>query len=210
MAAGLLTTAPNYNGAISTDDIVACSGASAGTTGGCQPGPPCYAGASCSLFSQLNFSPLFGQFAGSTAYQRSDNSGATDQLFAWLCHAPVVRLDFGSHATESTTGAKELEVGLSPSVGPPVATCPTDTDQVPSVGGAPHFTEVNDPNQQALKAYNATWGSGNINPQAAFADMNWAEATYFGMNVAALQKRRPGISCCRRRHRSMRRSPMPP
>ena len=191
MVSGLLTNASNYSDAALADDVVPCSGPSQGTDGSCLPGPPCYADATCSLFTQLNFVTGFTQFSQELAFQRSDNSGATDQLFNWLCSAPTVPLNFGSGygsgPTETMSGAQELEYGLTPPSGPPVTTCPSNTDQVPAVGGVPRFTEVNDPSQQALKAFDGVYLSNSTNPYAAFANMNWAEARYYGMNVAALQ-----------------------
>jgi hypothetical protein len=188
MAAGLLTNASNYNDAAGTDDLVPCSGPSLGTNGNCLFGPgPCYGASTCSLFSQLNFVNTFEQFTSISGYQRSDSAGSTDQLFGWLCNAPKVALNFGSHPIETMSGAQELDLGLTPSHGPPVTSCPAGIDQVPAVQGDSTFTTVNDPSQQALKAYNSVFGSGSTNPYASFADMNWAEASYFGMNIAALQ-----------------------
>jgi hypothetical protein len=192
MAAGLLTSSPTYDGADLTDDVVPCSGPSevpGHTNGECIPGAPCYSqtGSDCSLFAQLNFADGYEEYTQNSGFERSDNSGATDQLFTWLCNAPKVPLDFGVHPLESMSGAQELEVGLTPAAGPPVTTCPTGVDQVPAIGGQVRFPTVNDPSQQALKAFQFVYGSGSSNPYAAFADMNWAEADYYGMNVANLQ-----------------------
>ncbi|MGP0030167.1 MAG: hypothetical protein ACLPVF_06640 [Acidimicrobiales bacterium] len=206
MAAGLLTNAANYSGAASTDDQDACSGPSEvpptkpgetvdNTSGPCLgPGSspfgigPCFGDATCSLYDQLNFINGFNQFAQYQAVQRSDNAGATGQLFNWLCNAPVVPLDFGVDPTESSSGAQELEAGLSPASGPPLTTCPAEVDQVPPINGAQRLITVNDPSQQALKANGAVFNSGTFTEaSAAFTDMNWGESRYYGMNVAALQ-----------------------
>jgi hypothetical protein len=188
MAAGLLTNELNYSDAGSTDDLDPCSGPSEATGGGCLFGPaPCYGDPTCSLYLQLNYLNEYEQFHAYSAFQRSDNAGVTDDLFTWLCNAPRVPLDFGDKPLEMQSGAQVLELGLTPASGPPVTTCPTNTDQVPSIAGIPRFTTVNDPNQQALKAYLAVAQSGAAYPVAAFADMNWAESRYYGMNVAALQ-----------------------
>jgi hypothetical protein len=190
MAAGLLTTASNYNGSTLTDDSITCSGPSAGggTSTTCLSGPPCYGGSptsTCSLYLQLNYVNSFIQFKNSNAFQRADNSGATDQLFNWLCNAPIVKLPFGSNPTETQSAASELKFGLSPANGPPVTTCPANTDQVPSVGGTPTFKTELDPSRQALLAL--TTMQSSTPPSASFADMNWAEASYYGMNIATLQ-----------------------
>jgi hypothetical protein len=188
MAAGLLTNA--YNDAADTDDSVACSGPSLGTGGNCLFGPgPCFGLSTCSLYSQLNFVDGFNEFDKYQSVQRSDTAGATAQLFSWLCSAPLVGLDFGTDPVESMSGAQELDVGLSPpaAAGPPVTTCPASADQVPAIPGNPVMITVNDPSQQALKADQAVFASGTSEPVAAFADMNWAESRYYGMNVAALQ-----------------------
>ena len=188
MAAGLLTNA--YNDAATTDDQDACSGPSLGAGGNCLFGPgPCFGLPTCSLYSQLNFVDGFDEFDKYQSVERSDTAGATAQLFTWLCSAPVVPLDFGTDPVESMSGAQELEAGLSPapSQGPPVTTCPASADQVPAIPGTPEMITVNDPSQQALKADQAVFASGTSEPVAAFADMNWAESRYYGMNVAALQ-----------------------
>jgi hypothetical protein len=191
MAAGLLTDAANYSGAASTDDVVACSGPSAGTKGDCLFGPgPCFGDSTCSLYSQLNFINGYNEFATFQSVQRSDESGATGQLFNWLCTAPKVPLDFGSQPLESQSGAQELEVGLSPAanLGPPVTVCPEGVEQVPPIAGTQRLITVNDPSQQALKSNQAVFQSGTTTEAtAAFADMNWGESRYYGMNVAALQ-----------------------
>ncbi len=71
----------------------------------CNSGPgPCFGNATCSLYSQLNFINGYNQFSSAQAVQRSDHSGTTDQLFNWLCNAPVVPLDFGTKPTESIVG----------------------------------------------------------------------------------------------------------
>jgi len=191
MAAGLLTDADNYFGAATTDNKAACSGPSLGAGGDCLNGPgPCYGAATCSLYSQLNFINGYNQFASFQSVERSDASGATGQLFNWLCNAPVVPLPFGTHPVESASGATELDIGLSPAsnIGPPVTVCPATAEQVPSIAGSQRLINVNDPSQQALKANQAVFQSGTTaNATAAFTDMNWAESRYYGMNVAALQ-----------------------
>jgi hypothetical protein len=191
MTAGLLTDAGNYPEASNTDDDDPCSGPSAGTTdttGPCLSGPaPCFGGATCSLFLQLNYISGYTQFTTFQSVQRSDTAGATHQLFNWLCTAPKVPLDFGVHPTESASGAQELEVGLSPAAGPALTTCPADSDQVPAISGQQTLITVNDPSQQALKAEQAVQNGTGDGSTAAFTDMNWAESRYYGMNVAALQ-----------------------
>jgi hypothetical protein len=204
MSAGLLTQAVNDQGSAGTGDSVACSGPSEvpptapgqtvdTTSGPCLTGAPCFGTttapiATCSLFLQLNYINGFKQFGSPfQAIQRSDNAGATDQLFNWLCNAPNVPLDIGTHPTDTETAAAELELGLSPVTGPALTTCPV-TDQVPSIAGQQQLITVNDPSQQALKANQAVFSSGTTTAASgAFADMNWGESRYYGMSVASLQ-----------------------
>jgi hypothetical protein len=187
MAAGLLTHYPGYPDAHSTDDSDPCSGPSLGTGGNCLSGPgPCFGQPTCSLYSQLNFVNGFNQFVTYTSVLRSDTAGATDQLFTWLCDAPKIPLDFGTHPTESTSGTQILEDGLSS--GAPLSTCPAGVDQVPPYKGTAPFITVNDPNQQSLKAYQGVFNSGvSTGATSGFTDMNWGESRYYGMSVAALQ-----------------------
>ncbi len=191
MAAGLLTNASNYGGtSFSVDDNDPCSGPSEAPGGGCASPSPCLGGAyggGCSLYLQLNYLSGFNQFVQFTAAQRSDNTGATDQLFTWLCNAPIVPLDFGTNPTEKMSAAQELEVGLSAPNSPPVTTCPSGVDQVPVPAHAsPQFQTAHVPNVQWSDVVKEMTG---LNPGAAagFADMNWAEARYYGMSAAALQ-----------------------
>jgi hypothetical protein len=191
MAAGLLTNASNYGGtSFSVDDNDPCSGPSEAPGGGCASPPPCLGGAyggGCSLYLQLNYLSGFNQFVQFTAAQRSDTTGATDQLFTWLCNAPVVPLDFGTNPTEKMSAAQQLEVGLSAPNSPPVTTCPSGVDQVPVPAHAsPQFQTAHVPNVQWSDVVKEMTG---LNPGAAagFADMNWAEARFYGMSAAALQ-----------------------
>ena len=59
------------------------------TSGACLGGAPCFGNstpplATCSLFLQLNYINGFKQFGPFQSVQRSDNAGATDQLFGAL------------------------------------------------------------------------------------------------------------------------------
>ena len=189
MVAGLLTH--QYGSAPTVEPPpVPCSGPSLGSNGNCLgPAGPCFGTPTCSLYSQLNFVNGFNQFQSDDAVQRSDNAGVTDQLFTWLCNAPIKAIVLGTNPTvtetETVSGASVLESGLAAT---PLTSCPSGVDQVPPYGGTSPFITANDPNQQALKTYTEVFNSGvTTASQAGFADMNWAEARYYGMSVASLQ-----------------------
>ncbi|MHB8439344.1 MAG: hypothetical protein ACYDD4_09305 [Acidimicrobiales bacterium] len=200
MAAGLLMSAPDDSTAALADGKQACSGPSAGTTdttGACLGlvkgsglgQGPCFSNATCSLYNQLNYINGFNTFTNYAAVQRSDASGPTFAEFNWFCGAPQVGLGFGVDPKDPTTAAQEFENGLGGAKGPAPKTCPAGADQVPPIpnaGGG--LITVNDPSQQALKAIQEVQlNSDNTEAAAGFADMNWAEARYYGMSVAALQ-----------------------
>ena len=185
MAAGLLTTAFQNP---ANADMVDCP------TSGCQI-PPCLphlrgqAGPpQCSLFTMRNYVPGFIAPQSYAGFVRSDTSGANGQVLDWVCHAsnmPVTAL--GQTWNELKTPSKVLEAGLSLN-GTPVTSCP-NSDQFPPVpAGGSAYTSYSDPSQQALKmtAYVGP-GLGGANINAAFGAMNWADARYYGMSVAALE-----------------------
>jgi hypothetical protein len=184
MAAGLLSG--SYEGA-ATADATPCGG------NGCVT-PPCTAGTknkpatTCALMNELNFNSqfLFAQIYG--GYVRSDTAGPNGQLFSWLCNAPVKPVSALSNSyTEPLSGAQVLEAGLNPR-GKPLKSCPTDEQWPPVNASSGTYLAYSDPSQQALKINTAVDPTIQLpTPQAAFAAMNWGDANYFGMSVAALQ-----------------------
>lgn len=201
MVAGLMGVDGNWPEAFFADDVVSCSGPSEkGTKGACL-GLPCLLTNQCSLFNQLNYVAGFQNFANSAAFWRADGSGANDGLLSWLCAAPKVPISWGSsyppssYPTESASAATELETVLGSHLtpgGPPLTSCPAG-DQLPNMQAAPvNLLTESDPSQQALKSLsfvqNGLGGGGSpFGASDAWANMNWAEALYYGMSTASLQ-----------------------
>jgi hypothetical protein len=122
-------------------------------------------------------------------------SGATDQLFTWLCNAPTppVAINWGASYTppsappESQSGPQELETGFFGSSGP-TAKCPAGQDTVPAFTAPPNFFTYNNPQTQNIKAPLWIVNNSGSAPAAAFINQNWAEGEYYGVGaVAALQ-----------------------
>lgn len=190
MAAGLLT------GAFSipfNDDRVTCP------KSGC-PTPPCTeTDPTCSLFTQLNFEKNFLAPQQYEPFVRSDTAGSNGLFFAWVCNAPKLpvhititvptlrhhkTVKFTAIYTETKTPSQELEYGFG-SKDQPVTKCPA-TEQYPVQPTDPNggYQTFNDPDQQDL--HMVTYAK-LTNDYAAFGTMNWAEARYYGLEVAALQ-----------------------
>jgi hypothetical protein len=188
MVAGLTTAYGGYPGASQTDDMDGCTGPSAVSKGVCAS-PPCFSTQACSLFMQQNFASGFLAFGQHWSYVRADSAGSTDQLFNWLCNAPIVPLSYGPHPVSETQSAGVVLKASLGGDGPPLSTCPSGVDQMPPVPGAPvNLLPEGTPGLQALKAYaNANTSSFQSPAAAAFAPMNWGEASFYGMSVAALQ-----------------------
>ncbi len=185
MVAGLLT---GYYENIATSDVVACQ------SSGCTV-PPCPVSTKknkpitqCSLMNEVNFDSAFLMPQSFAGYVRSDTAGPTGQLFAWLCKAPVVSVSaVGANFSEPSTAAAVLQSGLNPT-GKPLATCPTDEQFPPVRQGLTSYLAYQGPSQQALKIVAAVQPTlQQAEPYAGFASMDWADAEYFGMSVAALQ-----------------------
>ena len=187
MVAGLLT---GYYQNITGADVTPCQ------TSGCTV-PPCPTSVhknkpviTCSLMNEVNFNSafLFSQiFQG---YVRSDTSGPTGQLFSWLCTAPIVPVPvpvLGATFQETSTAASVLETGLNPT-GKPLKSCPSDEQFPPVRQGLTTYLAYQGPTQQSLKINAAVQPTEQQpTPYAGFSEMDWADAEYFGMSVAALQ-----------------------
>jgi hypothetical protein len=186
MAAGLLT------GVESTPlgaDVVTCKTISC-------PVPPCLevgkkAPTSCSLFNMANYQATFNFPQQFEAFVRSDSSGSNGQLYEWLCNAPNVGVPISianESVTEPMTAAQDLDALFATGT-TPLKTCPIFDQLPPESQSSPvKALGFNDPNQQEIKmnTYVAPGLQGSsIN--AAFSTMNWAEARYYGMQIAALQ-----------------------
>jgi hypothetical protein len=152
----------------------------------------------CSLFTELNYQEGFEPPQSYDAFVRSDDAGSNGLLFAWLCNAPVapVTVDvpdtggstFTASLTEPESAAALLDVGFGPT-GLPLKTCPVTDQYPPEAQGSPvEYQGFNDPNQQEIKINAFVQpGVGGSNPFAGFATMNWSEAHYYGMRIAAIQ-----------------------
>ena len=190
MVAGEITNEGAWPSSYTADDQVPCSGASeVGTTGKCGGFPCGVLGSSrtCSLFDQLNYLPGYDNFFRAGAFMQVGGSGSTDQLFTWLCDAPLVPLDFGTNPKESQSGEQALETGLFGKSGPKV-TCPAGQDQVPGFTAPANFFTYNNPETQNQKAPPFVENQSGDNAAAAFINENWAEGEYYGVGaVASLQ-----------------------
>jgi hypothetical protein len=186
MVAGEMTAQSTYAASYTADDQVPCSGPSENRhTHQCGSWPCGVTGsnATCSLFDQLNYLPGYGNFFQSSASMEAGQSGATDQLFTWLCNAPLVPLNFGTNPQESQSGAQSLETGFGQSG----SSCPAGQDQPPSFSAPVTFFTYNNPETQNIKAPLWLVNEGSRDA-AAFINQNWAEGEYYGVGaVAALQ-----------------------
>jgi hypothetical protein len=195
MVAGEITNAGNYAASYTADDQVSCSGPSEDpNTQQCAssaPGlitPPCgvLSPTTCSLFDQLNYLPGYRNYGQSSAFMQAGASGSTDQLFTWLCNAPLVPLNFGTKPTESQSGSQSLETGFFGQSGP-TSTCPAGQDQPPAFNAPAAFFTYNNPETQNIKAPPWIVNEG-AHAGAAFINQNWAEGEYYGVGgVAGLQ-----------------------
>ncbi len=174
MVAGMATTAYNAEG--DSDMLAGVKCANPGIAPPKKWDP-------CPAEEVLNSLPSFQPEESYVTYVRSDNAGVTDELLRWLCTAPdhSVPID-GTNETEPDTAAQILE-STQWSDKSLDGTCP-ETDQFPGVANLQ--ADLN-PNNQQTKLY-AQVSQDAVPPrEAGFAVMNWYEALYYGLNVAALQ-----------------------
>ena len=193
MAAGLVTGA---FGIPSQSDVVTCKNLTC-------PVPPCLGtGAkgtnppkTCSLYTMANYQPTFTTPQQFESFVRSDSSGSNGLLYEWMCGAPDAGVPVNTSTsggtesvTEPVTGAQELEQLFATS-STPLKTCPVYEQLPPEAQGSQvTATGYNDPNQQEIKMNGYVQpGSQQSNATAAFSSMNWVEAQYYGMRIAALQ-----------------------
>lgn len=190
MVAGEITNQGNYGASYTADDQVACSGASEDpSTHLCGSWPCGVLGTNltCSLFDQVNYLPGYSNYFQSAALMQEGSSGATDQLFNWLCNAPLVPINLPASPKERQSGAQSLETGFFGSSGPTVK-CPAGQDSVPGFTAPPNFFAYNNPETQNIKAPVWVVNSSGAHAAAAFINQNWAEGEYYGVGaVAALQ-----------------------
>jgi hypothetical protein len=152
----------------------------------------------CSLFAELNFAQNFSIAQQNESFVRSDDAGSIGLAFDWLCHAPVVPVNVDIPESSGTpyvasypdnmTAAQLIQDGFgTPST--PLKSCP-NVDQYPPepVGSTAVYTGYEDPDEQDLKMLSYVGpGLQGGNATAAFASMNWAEAQYYGLQIASLQ-----------------------
>jgi hypothetical protein len=146
----------------------------------------------CGVMGTLNYVPGFKGAKSYFSFLRSDTAGTTDQLLQWVCDsgkATNVPVLTNATLTETQLAEQVLLAGLFPAGGAPATGCLL-TDQLPAfisiAGTAQAFST---PGQQVLKL-RQTILPANItyNPQwAAFAPMNWADSSYYGLDPALLQ-----------------------
>ncbi len=120
------------------------------------------------------------------AFLRSDTSGPTDQLFGWLCASKPMSLNFPTlpaSGAEAIASEDVLKQFLYPLGGAPSG-CLLSDQFPPFFTTDANWTAVSTPSQQSLKMTKFVVVNG---PNAGFADMNWAEASYYGMSTGSLQ-----------------------
>jgi hypothetical protein len=192
MVAGEMTNQGLWPESYEADDIVACTGPSKANCGAF----PCGvlgSSTACSLFDQLNYLQGYDNFFRAGSFMQEGTSGATDQLFTWLCNAPIVPINWGPPFNpqfaqpESQSGLQTLETGFFGKSGAGV-TCPAGQDQVPGFTAPSNFFTYNNPETQNIKAPPFVVNQSGANAAAAFINQNWAEGEYYGVGaVAALQ-----------------------
>ncbi|HMD47430.1 MAG TPA: hypothetical protein VKG43_14800, partial [Acidimicrobiales bacterium] len=164
----------------------------------------------CSLPAELNLTqatagPPATYFNGVGSYAmfvRSDPSGTTHETFNWICSAPnpavPVSLPVGGNVsiTDPNLPAPTFTAALgnigafAPETNPKKWKCPAGTDQFPvnNVKDTNAWGAKETPGSQNkfLAAVVPPPGSGS-QPYFGFALLNWAEASYYGLDPAALQ-----------------------
>jgi hypothetical protein len=202
MVAGTLTT--TYEGGGSTDSLVVAP------TGGKAPlncaqlvGCNAKTEAEFNAFYMLNPEPTGVEQPGAIGSFFSNTAAGTNyQLSNWMCSAPNAPFeltvpkktgtvqepvtDINNTATGTLTTPPTQSPFWDPTTNPdlwPFKTC-TPTSQFPtlSAGSLSQYQPADTPALQAksIRAYGA---SGNL----AFGSMDWSEALFSGLNVAALQ-----------------------
>jgi PBP superfamily domain len=191
--AGLVT---NFYSGWTSSDLVNCTPGTSWCvdTTACIPGTT-----SCSVLAQLNaLATTAKSYLASagvySSFVRADPAGSTDQLTSWLCGVaqdPLQPITInGQQVTEPATPDTVLVNGLNQLLPAKsqLTSCPV-TDTFPPLASTDQFiAEVTDPSQQLVKMVGQISPPGGTgNPAAGFAVMNWAEALYFGLDVANLQ-----------------------
>jgi hypothetical protein len=120
------------------------------------------------------------------AYVRSDNAGVTDELFQWLCAAPDHTVTIaGKPESEADTSAQILDATSWTDTSLD-GKCP-DTDQFPALAEPAFLNSDKNPQNQAKALYTQVNVNAEPPREAGFADMNWYEASYYGLDAASLQ-----------------------
>ncbi len=178
MVAGL-TVDPTYQTVTSTDLLNGVSCTNPGNVGAKKLDP-------CPAMDFINHVTGFLPEEDYQAYVRSDNAGVTDELFQWLCSAPDHTVTIaGVPETEADTAAQILD-GTSWSDSSLDGKCPK-TDQFPALAGSVFINADKNPQNQAKALYTQVNPDAVPPREAGFADMNWYEASYYGLDAAALQ-----------------------
>jgi hypothetical protein len=142
----------------------------------------------CEVMDTLNALSGYRGAQGYSSYLRSDASGTTDQLLAWICGMkPEIATLSALTLSESQAPEDVLINALFYAGGAPTGCL--NTDQLPpfisQLGSA---SEYSTPSQQALKLAQTIVPPGSASsPTAGFAPMNWAESSYFGLDPVLLQ-----------------------
>jgi uncharacterized membrane protein YgcG len=179
MIAGLVTSNPSYETVTSADTIAGVSCKNPGNSGPKTLDP-------CPAMEFLNSISGFLPEESYAAYLRSDAAGVTDELLQWLCSAPDHTVEIGGEAaTEADTAAQILDA-TEWSDSSLDGTCP-QTDQFPALASPAVLNADKNPQNQAKALYTQVSPGAEPPRQAGFADLNWYEALYFGLNAASIQ-----------------------
>jgi hypothetical protein len=180
--AGLITY--NYPAPYGSD-IVECPASLVKQLGGTPTGKT----SPCPLIEGLNAAKNYTPAQSYGSFIPSYHSGVTRELVTWICSAPnpLIRVD-GHNIDDPNLASTELTTSSWDPTWPIKSCAPFD--QFPAVP-SPSDTEyalLNAPAIQAkfLRAYLPPAQFEN-RPEAAFAPLDWSEARYQGLDVAALQ-----------------------
>jgi hypothetical protein len=179
MVAGLVTSDASYETVTSADTIAGVSCKNPGIA------PPKTL-SPCPAMEFLNKVTGFLPEESYAAYVRSDTAGVTDELFGWLCSAPDHSVTIGTTPANETETAAQIIDATQWSDSSLDGTCPK-TDQFPALETPAVLNADKNPQNQAKALYTQVSPGTEPPRQAGFADMNWYEAQYFGLNAASLQ-----------------------
>lgn len=173
MAAGVMT---DYYNTSYSSDLASC---------GWVPGGQCALTEYLNEVSGLE-SPLeYG------SYVRGDASTPTYALFQWMCDAPRVPVQIGTHkVTEPDSAFQVLNYAWTLNGLKALKSCPSGLDQFPGFQkNVPNFGTASNPAGELSKieGFVPLPQDSTTTAHAGFSDMSWADAFQYGLSIASLQ-----------------------